>query len=140
MTSPFFLFTAFSMQNGGRVLSESGSVRSRLVERKSFPLSNFQLDPVHRVLVYLSILPVKSNSWLGQVELRLQEVSALHRIHCGEKYCLSPFLLIFPPAISAVRTIECKSVKLPTWYMYSVKSFGNTTRSCRKGSIWFPPE
>ena len=53
--------------------------------------------------------------------------------------CLS-LLRLLPPGISPPLIIECISLALPMWLMYSVKSSGNSTLSCNAESTRLPPE
>ena len=53
--------------------------------------------------------------------------------------CL-PLLRLCPPGINPLLIVECIPLTFPTWWMYSVNSFGNSTLSCNSGSIAIPPE
>ena len=53
--------------------------------------------------------------------------------------CL-PLLRLLPRRINPFLTKEFNSFAFPTWYMYSVNPFGNSTLSCNAGSIALSPE
>ena len=51
--------------------------------------------------------------------------------------CLSLLRLLLP-GINPLLIIECISLRFPMWWMYSVKSSGNSTLSCNAGSTRLP--
>ena len=53
--------------------------------------------------------------------------------------CL-PLLKLVPPGFNSFLIIEFDSFAFPTWRMYSVNPFGNSTLSCNAGSIARSPE
>ena len=73
---------------------DNDRVRPGLVELQSLSLSTLQIDPIHRVLMYLPLLPISSNSWLCQVKLRLPVFPYVHGVYCCKEHCLPPFLCV----------------------------------------------
>ena len=73
---------------------ENDRVRPGLVELQSLSLSALQIDPIHRVLMYLPLLPISSNSCLCQVKLRLPVFPYVQGIYCCKEHCLPPFLCV----------------------------------------------
>ena len=68
-------------------VAKDNSVRSCLIELKSFPWSKFDVNPIHRILVFFPLLLlVRCKTWLGQVKLRRIFVIL---VHSGKEYCLS---------------------------------------------------
>ena len=81
---------------------KNGCVRSCLIELQSFPQSKIDVDPIHRILMFLPcFVPVLCRTRCFQVDRVRILVFFVHRIHKQEEYCL---LLM-----------ECKLIAHPTW-------------------------
>ena len=69
---------------------EDDCVRSCLIDLQSFSLSKFDVDPIHRVLMFLPIfLMVSCKTRCFQVNYIRIPVFFVHRIHRREEYRLS---------------------------------------------------
>ena len=99
------------------------------------------LAPIHYVLVTCPSNLVRYDPWFIQIASNFfHTLIVVHRVHCSEKKdCLS-LLRHFPPGINPLLIIECNSTSFRMWWMYSVKSSGNSTLSCNVRSTICPPE
>ena len=79
-------------------------VPSCLIELNSFLMSNFNVDPTHRVLMFV---PCKTRCF--QVNVVRISVFFVHRIHSRKEYRLS-FAQVCPPEFVK----ECKLIAHPT--------------------------
>ena len=69
------------MKDAGRNVVKDDRVRSRLVERQSFHLSNSQIDPMYCVLMYFPVLLVNCNSGSRHVAFLLLVHVSKHGIN-----------------------------------------------------------
>ena len=77
-----------------------------------------------------------SRSYLASSKILI----GVHRVHgCEKTLTACPFSRLFPPGINP-SWMECMLWAFPMWWMYSAKSFGNSTLSCNVGSTRVPPE
>ena len=69
---------------------KNDGVRSCLIELQSFLQSKIEVDPLHRVLMFLPcFVHVLCNTRCFQVNLVGIFVIQIHRIHKQKEYCLS---------------------------------------------------
>ena len=115
-------------------------VRLRLIELQSFLLSQFDVNPIHRVLMFLPyflLVPRRGTSrWITSGSL-----CSLFIGSTGVKntvFFYSKFVLM----VSILNSwwSECKLIAHPMWQMYSKKSFGFNSLSCNEGSMRLRPE
>ena len=57
------------MKDAGRNVVKDDRVRSRLVKRQSFHLSNSQIDPMYCILMYFPVLLENCNSGSSHVRI-----------------------------------------------------------------------
>ena len=75
---------------GWECIVKDDGVRSRLIELKTFLLSKFDVDPIHRVLMFLPcFVHVLCKTRCFQVDCQRIFVFFVHRIHRQKEYCLS---------------------------------------------------
>ena len=94
-TFSYMIFSSFHLESLRDSISwecvvKDDGVRSCLIELKSFPLSKFYVDPIHRVLMFLPrflLVPCKTRCF--QVNFFRIFVFFVHRIHRREEYHLS---------------------------------------------------
>ena len=88
-------FSSFHRNNSRDAISweyivKNDGVRSRLTELQSFLLSKFDIDPIHRVLMFLPcFMHVPCKTRCSQVDRLRILVFLIHRIHKQKEYCLS---------------------------------------------------
>ena len=120
---------------------EDDCVRPCLVKLQSSLLSKFQIAPIYRILMrfssffYGAILGFVKSHGVSSKQLS----SSIGFTTVKNTDCL-PLLRLCPPSINPLLIVECIPLTFPTWWMYSVNSFGNSTLSCNSGSIAIPPE
>ena len=96
-------------------IAMNDGVRSRLIELQSFLLSKFDIDPTHRVLMFLPCFmraPCKTRSF--QVDRVRILVFVFHRILKQKEYCLS-FAQILISRVNPELMMERKLIAHPTW-------------------------
>ena len=93
----FFVYDFFSFHPnnfrdtiGWECVVKDDGVRSCLIELQSFLLSKFDVDPIHRVLMFIPcFLHVLCKTRCTQVDRVRILVFFVHRIHKQKEYCLS---------------------------------------------------
>ena len=121
-------------------IAKNGGVRSRLIELQSFLHSKMNVDPIHRVLMFLPCcmhVPCKTRRF--QVD-RVRMLLFLSMGSTGRKNTVCLLLKFWPPGINPELMMECKLIAHPMWWKYSKKSLGINALSCNEGSMRLRPE
>ena len=117
--SRFFYFSRFHPNHFRNTISwesfmKNDGVRSCMIELQRFSLCKIDVDPIHRVLMFLPCcLQVLCKTRCIQVDRIRILMFFLHRIH-KQKNTVCLLLNFCPPGINPEYMMECKLIAHPT--------------------------